>query len=506
MSVSVDPTALALRPFGIADSAEVIRSWLVRARWFGGKEHRVLRVELDDLGTIRTEDPTLLFTLWRVDYAEAPTEVYSVPLGIRAAPHAVSELGSDHLIAAVRGTDGTLLVYDALADPETAAELWRLLATGTSTTTSAGRLLVSRLAEIDWETPEPPRLLGVQQSNSALVRGQRDFLKWSRRIEAGPNAELEMIEALASRGFRHIPALRAHLSYQRGGEPPALQAILQDFLHNGTEGWAMALTSLRDLYAAAEEAEINSSRERRELVDEQDVSFQAEAARLGEVTAELHLALADPALPGWLAPTRAGPALLDRWATEMISALDGLLAADHPTVASLREKRDVVVARFEALRHLEDGGMAIRTHGDYHLGQVLRTDDGWNVIDFGGEPARGAQERRELSSPLRDVAGMLRSFDYAAAAALAERMQPSDPLWPRLLAAGHIWANTNREAFWAAYLERASGSGLLPEGGASLTVLRAFELNKAVYEVGYELGHRPDWAGIPLSFLLAGVP
>jgi maltose alpha-D-glucosyltransferase/alpha-amylase len=188
----------------------------------------------------------------------------------------------------------------------------------------------------------------------------------------------------------------------------------------------------------------------------------------------------------------------------MTGRLDLLLAAEEPALAPLLERRELIVARFDALRRLSDGGLATRVHGDYHLGQVLRTDDGWKIIDFEGEPAREVEERRRPSSPLRDVAGMLRSFDYAAAAALRQRMQPQDPLWKHLSAAGEAWAGANRDAFWAAYLERLEGSGLLPGDGGSLVVRRAFEVSKAVYEVGYELGHRPDWVEIPLRFLLAG--
>ncbi|HXZ98857.1 MAG TPA: aminoglycoside phosphotransferase [Candidatus Binatia bacterium] len=506
MSVSSDPSPLSLDRFGIAEATDAIRAWLLRVRWFGGKERRVARIDLDDVGVMREERPTVLYTLWRVAYEGGESELYSAPLGIRPAPHPVSELGADHLVATVARGRSTLLVYDALADPEAAAELWRMLADRRRLATARGTLVCVALRELDVAAGDPPRLLGVEQSNSALVRGQRDFLKWSRRLEPGATRELEMAEALGARHFPHIPELRGHISYRRPGELPGLQAILQAYLENGAEGWAMALTSLRDLYAVAEDAGHASARQRHELVEEQGGSFQAEASRLGELTAELHVALADPALPGDMTPARAGPAELDRWASTMTRELDRLLGSGNPAVAPLTDKRAIVAARFDALRRLHDGGVTIRDHGDYHLGQVLRTDEGWKIIDFGGEPSRDAEERRDRASPLRDVAGMLRSFDYAAAAALAERIRPTDPLWDPLLASGNAWAKANREAFWAAYLGRIGGSGLLPDEGATVVILRAFELSKAVYEVVYELGHRPDWVSIPLGFLVAGTP
>ncbi len=506
MALTTDPGAAALERFGIGPAAPAIRSWLLRARWFGGRRQRVEKIELDDLAVLRAAAPLVLFTLWRVDYASGGPEIYSLPLGVRRAPHPVAQLGPEHLIGTVDSAEGDLLVYDALADPETAVELWRMLAEGREVQTAAGVLVSRGLAPIDPEIPDRPRLLDVEQSNSALVRGQRDFLKWSRRIEPGPSVELEMAEALGKRRFPHVPALRGHISHRRGGEEPSLQALLCAYLQNGTQGWTLALTSLRDLYASVEEAGGGSARERWELVDDQGGSFQGEASRLGAVTAELHLALADPGPGDVVAPAPVGPAQLAAWADAMTGQLDRLLAAEEPALAPLFERREPIVARFDALRRLSDGGLAIRVHGDYHLGQVLRTDDGWKIIDFEGEPAGEIEERRRPSSPLRDVAGMLRSFDYAAAAALRQRMQPEDPLWQHLSAAGAAWAGANRDAFWAAYLERLKGSGLLPGDGGSLVVRRAFEVSKAVYEVGYELGHRPDWVEIPLRFLLAGTP
>ena len=506
MALNTDPSAMRLEQFGIAGATGDIRSWLLRARWFGGRQHRVALVELDDLAVLRPADPTVLFTLWRVDYADAPTETYSLPLGIRPTPHPIADLGADHLIGTVAAAAGTLLVYDALADPEAAIELWRMLAEEREVETGSGRLIGRHLVGIDPGIADRPRLLDVEQSNSAVVRGHVDFLKWSRRIEPGPSVELEMAQTLGERHFAHVPALHGHLSYRRGAGAPALQALLHAYLHNGTQGWTLALTSLRDLYASAEEDGAGSALERWELVDDQGGSFQGEAARLGTVTAELHLALADPDHSSVLAPEAVGPAQLSAWADAMTGQLDRLLTSGDPAIAPLRERRETLVTKFDALRRLGNGGLAIRVHGDYHLGQVIRTDEGWKIIDFEGEPAGEVEARRRRSSPLRDVAGMLRSFDYAAAAALTERMRPHDPLWHHLSAAGEAWALANRDALWAAYLERVDGTALLPMGGDALVIRRAFEVSKAVYEVGYELGHRPGWVGIPLRFLLAATP
>ena len=167
--------------------------------------------------------------------------------------------------------------------------------------------------------------------------------------------------------------------------------------------------------------------------------------------------------------------------------------------------RGSLVSRFDELRELQPGGLRIRIHGDLHLGQMLRVSSGWMVLDFEGEPNRTPSERREPSTPLRDVAGMLRSFDYAAAVALAERARPDSEDWERMMAYGDAWAQANRDAFWSAYLETIGDSALLPSPGAAMVTRRAFEVHKAAYEVGYELGHRPSWVRIPLRFLLRGM-
>jgi maltokinase len=189
----------------------------------------------------------------------------------------------------------------------------------------------------------------------------------------------------------------------------------------------------------------------------------------------------------------------------MTADLDRLLERQSAALDPLRDIRPAVVAGFDAIGELREGGLAIRVHGDYHLGQVLRTDAGWTVLDFEGEPTRNLSERRLRSSPLRDVAGMTRSLDYAATVALLERTAPTDPDRDRLMAYGDAWAAANRRLFWGAYLARVGTAPMLPDAAATTALRRAFEVQKAVYEADYELGHRPDWLAIPLRFLLREV-
>ena len=244
-------------------------------------------------------------------------------------------------------------------------------------------------------------------------------------------------------------------------------AVLQRFLPGGAEGWALALTSIR---AALDEG-IDPS--------ESGGDLAPEAERLGTMTGELHLAMADA--------FGATPGDAGLW-------VDGA-AARVASVEHADVDRSAVAKILASVRALHDVGSSIRIHGDYHLGQVMRTDAGWFVLDFEGEPSRPVEERRRPSSPLRDVAGMLRSIDYAAAVGRREREASAEDD-----AVAAAWEQRNRDAFLAAYLERLAGTPLLPaDSHATEMLLTLFELDKAVYEVAYEQAHRPDWVRIPLD-------
>ncbi len=258
-----------------------------------------------------------------------------------------------------------------------------------------------------------------------------------------------MSDALEAAGFTHLAPMLGRAVWESGSEEPSPLVLVQRFLHNSTEGWALALTSLRDLYANAESVGHQDPAERRAMVDEQDAAFLAESMRLGRVIAEMHLALASGKPGTAMAPAPLTEATLNTWANTMTGELDRLLARDEPALDPLRDVRNAVVARFDQIRGLSPGGLLTRIHGDLHLGQLLRIDTGWVILDFEGEPDRTPAERRELSSPLRDVAAMLRSFDYAAAAAIIERTAPDSAEAEVLRGYGEAWADANRDAFWS---------------------------------------------------------
>lgn len=409
-----------------------IPGFLARQRWYAGGEPTVV-----DVADSEELDDRLEWLLLEADDAQ-----YSLLVG--STKGAVPEFlhGQD---AAIIGTSEDVVYYDALLDPD------------------LSKVLLARLAPDEEVTHVRP--MGAEQSNTSLVFDERLVMKVFRRVQPGRNPDIEVTSALAEAGFEHIAAPLA--AWERNGTH---LAVVQPFLAGGIDGWGLALTSLRDLYAS-------------ECTDPADCGgdFAGEATRLGEVTAKMHLALA-----GALA---AEPADVAQWA--------GLMQRQLDRIGSGRSWEVAARSVFERLRALDDPGVAIRVHGDYHLGQVLRTDVGWFVLDFEGEPARPIDERRARSSPLKDVAGLLRSFQYAAAVALRERPESE---WATHGEFGASWEQRNRNAFLEGYLAADGVAELLSRHlSDTLAALAAWELDKAIYEVGYELDHRPDWVNIPES-------
>lgn len=437
-----------------ADLAE----WLPRQRWYAGKGREVTAYQIEqDAVLARTAEAELRDTIIRVDYPSGPAERYQLLLGIRAEVPQRLEYATVGRI-----TDG--VVFDAVHDPELMGELLAAVA--------AGRVLdgvsCHRLEGTEIQTGLGSRLLTAEQSNSSVVYDETYILKLFRKVSAGANPDLEITRALALAGSAHVAAPLGWLETELD-DGTATLGLLQPYFVSATEGWAMATTSVRDLYA---ETDLHA--------DEVGGDFAGEATRLGAATAEVHRLLAETL------PTRqAGAADLRGLAGRM----SGRLAATSADVPQLAPFAAAVRAAYDALAELPGPINWQRIHGDYHLGQVLRTDAGWILLDFEGEPARPLPERIALDSTLRDVAGMLRSFDYAAQLLLAERGSNS-----ALRYRAAEWTKRNCEAFCSGYAAEAAAD---PRDEPVL--LRAYELDKAVYEVGYEARLRPAWLPIPLA-------
>jgi maltokinase len=481
---------------------DTLATWLGEQRWFAGKGQ-----ELHDLAIVADTqllagDPELRHLIVAVSHATS-VDYYQVLVGLRR--RLPGRLKHVRIGAWDGGQDGGKIAYDALHD----ADLTKPLLAGIAANAEIGSLRMQALPEASFTTGLDSLVLGAEQSNTSLVFGEESILKVFRRLSPGPNPDLEVTTALARLGSTRVAEPLGWIDTRLEGVPTSL-AILSRYLRLATEGWTLAATSVRDLYAAVGDATA-SSQATESLTTESPGSplargrpdtvappgdtsgdrvraadaggdFAGEARRLGIATAEVHNDLAAA-----FGKDELGASSVSELTEQMFRKLDLAVAA----VPELAKHVGLITDAYTQLAKLPGPFPVQRVHGDYHLGQVLRTETGWVVLDFEGEPATPLAQRRARSSPLRDVAGMLRSFDYAARHQLIGHPEPA-----ALSDAARDWVRRNAGAFCAGYAE---GGGLDP--AANQVLLRALQLDKAVYEVLYEARHRPSWLPIPLDSL-----
>ena len=446
----------------IEAAVSLLSPWLPHQRWFAGKNEPVDTVRTVNATRLREAEPEVWHLLVEVVQGER-RETYQVPVSFREVPDGRLE----HVL--VGETEGRY-VYDALHDKDATGELLRRFeiqdrVDGLAFHTEPG-------AELP--LGEPSLVLTAEQSNTSLAYGDAALLKVFRRVVPGVNPDIEIHDALTRAGNEFVAPMLGWLDgswVSRSGERhEAGLAMLQTFLVTATDGWAIATTSVRDLYA---EADLHA--------DEVGGDFAGEAQRLGLATAEVHSAMAE------VLPTRSfRPEDLRALAERMRSRLEAAVT----TVPELTPYAQGLVGSFDRLAELRSPVPIQRIHGDLHLGQVVRTVVGWKLVDFEGEPAKPLAERVALDSPIRDVAAMLRSFDYAARHLLVIDHPGSEQIAYRAAE----WAERNRAAFCEGY---AKAAGHDPR--EEQVLLRAYETDKVVYEAVYEARNRPDWLAIPLA-------
>ncbi|HEV8441053.1 MAG TPA: hypothetical protein VGT40_23440 [Methylomirabilota bacterium] len=476
--------------------------FLSRQRWFAAKARGIQALEIEDWAALRSAPPLLLL-LVNVD-----GDRYYVPLSATPGPP------EDPRRQVARFGEQT--IRDAHWDPDFGRLLLAMMASGVTVAAGAGRFAGRPMPP--WPGPSPGEMaalpvcpLGGEQSNTSLVFDRVLILKSFRRPRVGINPDFEITHFLsARRRFAHVAPLEGWIDYAGPNGEAATIAVLQRFVDNGGDGWEYTLAGLRRLCEAIERAgEAGAAAE--PLLDGLDGNLLADARTLGAVTGGLHAALAsDPASPDFH-PEPITDGDTARWSDGIIRDFE-LLRADLALARHrLAPGAESALSRFEqtagrigevvrSIGVLADGQThKIRCHGDYHLGQVLKTHDAFLVIDFEGEPARPLEERRRKHAALRDVAGMLRSFNYAVHAVARERAAAGRP---PLLGWLERWEEAARRAFLDGYVGAASGSPVRLVPAAPALLLRAcavFELEKAGYELRYELNNRPDWVSIPLA-------
>ena len=419
--------------------------FVTRQRWYGAKSRAVAHSEVLESVDLRTTKPRFTLELVELRYETGAHDIYQLV-------HGEEEI-------------------DGLDDPAAARELVHAMRSGLTLQGREGTVEfrpVEGFAGLGRELQEA-RLVGAEQSNTSLVFDDELILKVFRRLEPGINPELEMLRYLTEHGFEHIAALGGWYAYS-GGPLNATLGILQEFVIDGEDGWELAL---------------------QEIADDPD-RFLARVHLLGEVTGEMHTVLgADTGDPAFCpeTPSVESLGLLTATVDEEIESVFLALPEDDEQLAPILGRGEEVREQLRMLTHAGSVGKVIRTHGDYHLGQTLWSDGDWIILDFEGEPARALIERRRKRSPLRDVAGMLRSFAYVAIAAELERGTP----------APDGWEEQARAQFLEGYLDTVDPA-LMPAGSLAIErLLAVFELEKAVYELRYELDNRPDWVRIPVA-------
>jgi len=506
---------------------EILPKYLPHQRWFGGKSKVILSARISSSVTLAGGEYAVACV--EVIYADQAVESYQLPLAIacgevaeelqRAAPKAIlANLG----ITPDDASTGYVL-FDA-----TASEGFRqsLLDLFNKPGNAGAEITASRSLAFLPQTLSGmrSRVGSTEQSNTSILFGEQAILKLFRRVQPGENPDVEMTRFLTDvTHFKNIPAYLGEL--HRSSDQTTL-AFLQAFAPNQGDGWSWFAEELARFYESVEDCTSPASRGKpasflncaeipTKVQEHAGLALNA-ATLLGTRTAEMHLALATPTDDSAFTAQAATREDLAHDAARVRDQAERAMAALQRSVASvpndladraalLLSRRDDLLYRAQALAvgSPEDFGQRLRIHGDYHLGQLLRVESDFFIVDFEGEPARPLAERREKQSPLKDVAGMLRSFSYASQSALDHYVQRRPEKADSLSAWASLWENAVSTSFLEAYSEAMQQrSDLIPQPPQAEVMLLAFLLEKSLYELLYELNNRPTWLHIPLNALL----
>ncbi|UCC74075.1 MAG: maltose alpha-D-glucosyltransferase [Gemmatimonadota bacterium] len=521
-----------------AQLERILPDFLRLLHWFAGKASPILSASVIETVPIAADGVIVQLALVRIVYREGDPDVYQLPIAFATSARAAQLLTHQPgaVIAKLRVEDGgdsvEGVLYDAVVDEGFCVALLDIITRRRRRVGRGGAIRASRTRKFrslrgPLENGLTPALVAAEQRNTSVIYGDRLILKLFRRLEPGVNPDLEIGRFLTEHtSFQHLPRLAGAIEYMRERGEPVTLAVLQEFVPNEGDAWEYTLDALdgyfeRVLARPPQEREppprrhspLEDRHAAMPVLAEEMIGAYLEFARLlGDRTAKLHLALASRVDAPGFAPEpinamyrrslyQSSRTRLDQ-VFELLSKRVGRLPLDLRQEAKtvLGMKKDID-HRLRLVVDKKVDGLRIRCHGEYRLGQVLYTGKDFVIMDFEGEPARPISERRLKRSPLRDVAGMLRSFDYASVSALiAGRVRPEDI--PALEPWARLWYHWVAVGFLGAYVDAAEDSDLLPEGAVELsTLLDLCILDKALYELGYELNNRPDRVRIPLCFI-----
>ncbi len=509
-----------------------VASYVKRARWFGGKGKSIRRLRIAESITVPAQDHPAYVLLLEISYTNAPREYYLLPIAF--ASHElqmkIMKESPEGIIAQVTLKDEEGVVYEAIHDVDFRAALFDWIARRRSKKHGSGRLVAKRgnrfsALQPNGTTPETSRVLKAEQSNTSILYDQTFFLKLYRRLEQGVNPDVELSRHLTEHtDFENLPAFAGVIEWHPDQGPPMTMALLQELVPNETDAWTYTLHNIERSFGYAQTLK-DKLEELPELpssileIDPETIPTVARdfigsvyvemVALLGRRTAQLHRALASLSQTPEVTPEpfsllyqKSLHQSIRGMTLKVLAQLDRNVATQDESVASvirdILSKKKTILSRLRRIAERKVRARKIRTHGDYHLGQVLYTGKDFTIIDFEGEPARSITERRLKQSALRDVAGMIRSFHYAAHGPILTKAGKQGADVDYLQHWADLWYFYVSGTFLNAYIQEVDGADFVPQDKEDFALLlQTFLLEKAVYEMGYELNNRPDWLMIP---------
>jgi maltose alpha-D-glucosyltransferase/alpha-amylase len=496
---------------------DIIPEYLRTCRWFGSKARKIRAVRIVEQPGLGNSAGAARFWFVEVSYLDGPNETYALPVKITSGKEgrALAQTSPNAIIARFNGEETFL--HDAVWDASFRADLFETIAAERKLQGANGDLagIAGRgLADYPSANRASSQVISAQQSNSSMVFDNKFYLKLYRKLEDGVNPDVEVTRFLTDRtGFGNVPTFSGALEYRKGKAEPTVVCLLQSAVPSETDAWSLTLDSVGRFYERVLERKADLQSQLTpagSLLDELAGGVYPEKAKLlGRRTGEMHAALAsDPEDPAF-APEpfntmaqrstfQSMRALLRRTFAVLQKAKPELPEAFRAEAEEVLAAEEQILEREKRLLDRRNGAAKVRIHGDYHLGQALYTGKDFFILDFEGEPARPLSERKLKRSPLRDVAGMMRSFQYAAYSALWQPAMRAEDV-PFLERWADLWYREMSSVFLRSYLATTAESVFVPSNQDDLEVfLEAYLLDKAVYEISYELNNRPDWVVIPI--------